>query len=282
MRLEKGFATLPLPENYPVRGMDDWLKIKPKYQFSEERFFGEWAERARALREDGHAIWVGIPGGFDEPRQLLGEEELCYAYYEQPELLHDILDTIGATAVAVLERVTDAVQVDILYVHEDMAGKSGSLAGPAQIREYIAPYYRRVWELMRSRGAQLFDQDSDGDMNGVIPALLEAGINCMHPMEPASNMDIVQVRAQYGERLAFYGGIDKHVLRRGQEEIAAELEYKIPPMIRSRGCMLGLDHRVPNGTPLENFHFYLDKAWEIIERESSAAYPASFSEGEES
>jgi uroporphyrinogen-III decarboxylase len=150
-----------------------------------------------------------------------------------------------------------------------MAGKSGPLAGPAQIREFIAPYYRRIWDLLQDRGARLFNQDSDGDMNPVIDAFLDAGVNCMHPMEPAAGMDIVKIREKYGTRLAFCGGIDKHVIRRSKEEIVAELEYKIPPMVKTGGCVLGLDHRIPNGTPLENYKFYIHKAWEIINRESA-------------
>lgn len=268
LRMDKGYATLPLPENYPVENMDDWLRIKARYQFSEERFSRDWAAGARRDREAGAALLVGIPGGFDEPRQLLGEEQLCYACYDQPELIHDILDTIGTTALQVLERVTAEVPVDILMVHEDMAGKSGSLLGPNEIGTFIKPYYRRVWDMLRERGARMFGQDSDGNMDGVIEAFIDAGINCMYPMEPAAGMDIVKVREKYGNRLAFYGGLDKHVLRRSREEIAAELEYKIPPMIHTRGCMLSMDHRIPNGTPLENYRFYLRKAWEIIERES--------------
>lgn len=50
------------------------------------------------------------------------------------------------------------------------------------------------------------------------------------------------------------------------EEIEAELEYKIPPMIRTGGCVLGLDHRIPNGTPLTHYRFYIRKAWEIMDR----------------
>ena len=42
----------------------------------------------------------------------------------------------------------------------------------------------------------------------VIDAFIDAGINCMHPMEPAANMDIVQIRQKYGNRLAFYGGLE--------------------------------------------------------------------------
>lgn len=97
------------------------------------------------------------------------------------------------------------------------------------VAEFIKPYYRRIWDLLAERGARLFDQDSDGNMNGVIESFLDAGVNCMHPMEPAAGMDVVEVRRRYGTRLAFYGGIDKHVLRRSHDDIVRELEYKIPP-----------------------------------------------------
>lgn len=266
MKLPKLSATLPLPLDYPVKTMDDWLKIKPWYEFSARRLAGDWRAAFQRLRAADQVVAVAIPGGFDEPRQLLGEEELCVAYYEQPELIHDILRTIGDTAFKVLDAVTREAPVDLLFVHEDMAGKSGPLAGPAQIAEFIAPYYRRLWDLVSSRGARLFDQDSDGNMNGVIESFLAAGVNCMHPMEPAAGMDMVRIRAQYGRRLTFYGGIDKHVLRRSLPEIEAELEYKLPPLIESGGCVFALDHRVPNGTPLAHYRFYIAKVWELLDR----------------
>lgn len=264
MKLIKGVATIALPLDYPVKTMDDWLRIKPLYLFDESRFGDGWEAAARQHRAADRVLCVGIPGGFDEPRQLMGEEALCVAYHEQPELVHDILDTIGTTACRVLDRVSAAVPIDLLSVHEDMAGKSGPLAGPNQIREFIKPYYRRVWDMLRNRGARLFDQDSDGDMRPVMEAFIDAGVNCMHPMEPAAGMDIIAIRRQFGTRLAFYGGIDKHVLRRSQAEIEAELAYKVPPMLASGGCVLGLDHRIPNGTPLKNYRFYLRRMWEMM------------------
>ncbi len=264
LTLEKGFASLPLPQSYPVKTMDDWLAIKPRYQFSEARLEGDWERQAWKAGEKGEALTLEIPGGFDEPRQLMGEEELCCAYYEQPELIHDMLDTIGAMLVEVCDRVCDRVPVDILRVHEDMAGKSGPLAGPRQIDEFIKPYYRRVWDRLQERGTRLFDQDSDGDMNNVIQSFIDAGVNCMHPIEPAANMDMVKIRETYGTQLAFYGGIDKHVLRRSKQEIEQEIAYKVPPMLESGGCVLALDHRIPNGTPLENYRFYIKTMWEYM------------------
>lgn len=265
----KGRASLPLPLDYPVKTMDDWLRIREHYTFSESRFSKGWEDAARRHLADGKVVCVGIPGGFDQPRQLMGEENLCLAFYEQPDLIHAILTTIGDTACRVLDRVSSTVTVDQLCVHEDMAGKSGSLIGPSQITEFIKPYYRRVWNMLHERGARLFEQDSDGNMNSVVEAFLDAGINVMSPNEPAAGMDIVDLRRQYGDRLAFMGGIDKHVLRRSLDEIDRELEYKLPPMIRSGGCLLGLDHRIPNGTPIAHYRHYIKKVWELFEREAS-------------
>ena len=269
VKLCKGTASIPLPLDYPVKTRDDWERLKPRYAFSEDRLAEGWEETARQHIAEGRYTRVGIPGGFDEPRQLMGEEGVCMAFYDQPDLIRDMLETIGDTAEKVLDRVSSAVRIDALSVHEDMAGHSGSLVGPNQIREFILPYYRRAWDLVRSRGARIFDQDSDGDMNSVIPAFIDAGINVMHPCEPAAHMNIVKLREQYGTHVAFVGGIDKHVIRRSKDAIVAELEYKIPPMVASGGCMLGLDHRIPNGTPLDNYRFYIQKAWEILDREAA-------------
>ena len=269
MKLPKGFATIALPLDYPVKTMDDWLAIKSEFEFTDERLAADWRKAAADYLADGRAIMVDMPGAFSTPRDLMGDEAVCLAYYDQPELIRDMIDTFCDTTCRVLDAVSREVQVDILFVHEDMAGKSGPLAGPEQVRELFAPYYRKVWDMLADRGARLFEQDSDGDMRPVVDAFLDAGVNAMFPCEPAAGMDIVELRKQYGRRLAFSGGIDKHVLRRSREEIVAELEYKIPPMVATGGCVLALDHRIPNGTPLASSRFYLAKAWEIIDHEAA-------------
>jgi hypothetical protein len=269
MKLPKNYATLAHPMEYPVATMDDWLKIKSHFLFDPRRLAEGWQKSAAQAREADKVLRLQIPGGFDAPRTLMGEEGVCIAYYEQPELVADILATICQTTLAVLDAVTREIVPDVLFIHEDMAGKSGPLAGPSQITQFIAPYYRKVWELASARGIRLFDQDSDGDMNAVIEYFVDAGVNCMHPFEPAAGMDVVKTRQKFGKRLACYGGIDKHVLRKDRAAIDAELEYKIPPMVASGGCMLALDHRIPNGTSLENYRHYVAKTWEIMNREAA-------------
>ena len=263
-KLIKSSATIPLPTEYPVKNFDDWLKIKHWYKFDESRINIEQFKKAKELQDKGYLVLAGIPGGFDEPRQLMGEENVCLAYYEQPELIHDILDTISETNMKVFERIFDYVTVDNLGVHEDMAGKSGPLAGPAQIKEFIAPYYLKIWDECKLHGTKLFSQDSDGNMNGVIDAFLDAGVNIMYPFEPNAGMDMVKTRKKYGKRLAIKGGIDKFIVRKNKDDVKRELEYKICAETLGGGTIFALDHRIPNGSILENYKYYAELGRKIV------------------
>jgi len=104
-RLCKDSATIALPLDHPVQTMDDWLRVKHWYEFSEDRIDTAGLERAKKLQQDGHLVIAWMPGGFDEPRQLLGEAELCIAFYEEPEMIEDMLSTIADTTLKVFERV---------------------------------------------------------------------------------------------------------------------------------------------------------------------------------
>ncbi|HEY9075102.1 MAG TPA: uroporphyrinogen decarboxylase family protein [Anaerolineaceae bacterium] len=264
MKLPKGFATIALPLDFPVKDLDSWLKVKPLYAFSDKRIDWDAVEQAKRLQQEGALVVASIPGGFDTPRELMGDAAACTCYYENPELMEDILQTLTETSLMVLERVTERIRVDQLSVHEDMAGKAGPLIGPRQVQRFIQPYYRAVWDLLSSRGTRIFEMDSDGNMEAVIDAFLECGLTSMHPMEPAAGMDIVALRKKYGRRLAMKGGIDKHVLRGSKEEIRRELEYKLQPLMQAGGTVFGLDHRITNGTPIENYRYYVDLGREML------------------
>ncbi|MBI2439985.1 MAG: hypothetical protein HYV35_01285 [Lentisphaerae bacterium] len=264
LKLFKKSATIPLPLDYPVKNMDDWRRIKRLFEFSAERVNYDEVAAARKAQAAGALVVAAMPGAFSTPRELMGDEQACLCYYDDPELMQDILQTLSHTTFRVLEMVSAEVVIDQLSVGEDLAGKSGPLVGPTQVREFIKPYYRKIWDLLASRGTLIFQMDSDGNLNAVIDEFLEAGLNALIPLEPAAGMDIVQLRKKYGKSLAVGGGIDKHVLRQGKAEIRKELEYKMQSLMRSGGTVFSLDHRIPNGTPLENYRYYVDTGRELL------------------
>ncbi len=263
-KLCKQSATLPLPLTYPVETMEDWQKIKHWYTFSEDRINHEELLHQKELREKGYLTIFSAPGGFDELRELMGEENLCIAYYEEPEMIEDMLATLADTTQKVIERVGEIVKIDNLFIHEDMAGKSGPLIGPKQVHEFVAPYYKKVWEAAKANGAVLFSQDSDGNIEAVIDEFMDCGVQCFYPCEPAAGMDMVKLKEKYGQKLYYKGGIDKHTLRKDKEAIRKELEYKMSASMLGGGTIFGLDHRIPNGVSIENYRYYVKTGREML------------------
>ncbi|MCQ2445770.1 MAG: hypothetical protein MJ141_02640 [Clostridia bacterium] len=262
--LYKKSATIALPVRYPVKGPDDWEKVKGWYAYSDARIDFEKLAGQKKERDEGGLSLLWLPGAFNEPRQLMGEEELCVACYEEPEMLHEMLDTFAATTIKVIENVSEVMPIDCVAFSEDMAGNDGPLFGPNQVREFFYPYYKKVFDAARACGTRLFSQDSDGDISPVMDVLVESGLNCTHPCQPAGGMDIVSLRKKYGKSLCLKGGIDKHVLRKDKAAIRDELEKKIVPELMHGGTVFALDHRIPNGVPIENYRYYVSLGREML------------------
>ncbi|AQQ70934.1 methylcobalamin:coenzyme M methyltransferase [Limihaloglobus sulfuriphilus] len=264
-KLCKGSSTLPLPLDWPVKDMQSWEKIKPLFKYSDARIDEKSILHAKKRQqEDGYIVTANIFGAFDTIRMLMGDENACIVYYTDPDLALNILNTITEMTLKVFEQTLKKIHVDQLMTHEDMAGKSGPLVGPKQIEEFYKPYYHKVWDLFESHGTPIFQMDSDGNIENIIDVLMECGINSVYPVEPAAGMDIVKLRKKYGNQLMMFGGIDKHVLRGTKEDIRRELEYKMQPIMQQGGMVFGLDHRIPNGTPLENYRYYVDLGRELL------------------
>jgi len=265
LKLCKDYATIPLPMDFPVRNMEDWERIKPEFLYSPERLAQDWLAKTKAAKQEGAVIFFSMPGGFDIIRDLMGCENACLAFYEQPELVEDILKTVGDTVAKLAEEVLAQVSIDVLDMHEDFAGRSGPLIGPNLFNKYLKPYYRRIWDMVSAQGTPLFRVDSDGNLNPILDALMDAGVNFIYPCEARAEMDVVALRKKYGCELRLLGGIDKMALRGNKEDIDRELQSKLPYMINSGGYIIGLDHRIPNGVPVENYRYYVRRVREMIE-----------------
>ena len=263
--LPKAVATISLPQEFPVEEPDNWDRIREWFLPDDARVNSTSLQACAKARHEGAVVTVSIWGAYDILRQLMGDENACLSLYEEPEMVEDILETVGEMQARCLERATEVSPVDILFVHEDFAGRSGPLVGPKHILQYFKPYYERLWSVARRGGARLFDLDSDGFIEPVVDALLECGINCLHPVEPGAGSDMVRLRKKYGRRLTLRGGIDKFALTRGKAAIDDELAYRLDPCLRGGGTMFGLDHRIPAGVTIEAYRYHVERLRTLLD-----------------
>ena len=278
-KMKKGITSLALPVDFPIKKPEDFADYKRRLRFDERRFGEGWEERYRELRRSGRAVGVSWMGFYWLARDLRGDEGLCVAYYEWPDLVHDLLQTYADLIYALSERLLEQVEGDGMHMGEDMCYRNGMMISPALYRQFIMPHYKRLTRLYRDHGARVFSVDTDGNVRELLPLLIEGGINACVPMEVRAGNDIVAYRKTYGKKMAFSRGINKLALADrpvslvpGTEEteispreaIDLELDYRLKPMLQSGGYSAGLDHRVVPQTSLESFTYYVRRVREML------------------
>ena len=267
-RKDNPHSSMPQFVRFPVETRDDFRR------FWEERMrpdlaarIGEdHAERLRAYRSRDSPLMVISDrwGGFFGPlRNLVGVENLCVLFYDDPAFVEQMMDATADFVIAMMDRILDHTDVDVYGFWEDMAYKTGPLIGPDMVRRYMLPCYRRVVEFVRRRGVEFVCLDSDGDISSLIPVWLDAGIDTLYPFEVQCGMDVIEVRREYGRDLRIWFGIDKRALAQGPEAIDAELR-RVRPLMDEGGYVPGLDHSMPPDIPFAHYCYYMEQLREIL------------------
>ncbi len=258
--------------DFPVHDIDDWQAIKGRFNpTSPQRYEPNWeVYRVAGWRNRTHPLIFGpnctTLGFYWWARELMGTEGLSYAWYDQPNLLHAMLehhaDFLIEAARPVLERTT----VEYICLNEDMAMKTGPLLSPSTYKTFIFPRMRRVVDFYKSHGVRYVAVDTDGNPEALIPLLMDAGVDIIWPLERAADQDPVRLRRTFGKSLRLWGGVDKRVLAQGPTAIDAHL-MAMTPLIEEGGFIPTVDHTVPPDVSWPNFRYYLEQKTRLLRGE---------------
>ena len=210
-------------------------------------------------------------GFYWRARELMGTEALSYAWYDYPEMMHEIMaifaELIIETSRPVLEKLRQAgTQVEYFVLNEDMSMKAGPLLSPATYKTFIFPHLRRMVDFFRSYGCRYFAVDTDGYPLDLVPLLMDAGVDTLWPLERASEVDPIEVRKRFGKSLRLWGGVDKRIIPQGPKAIRAHLRTMIP-LIEEGGFIPTVDHTVPPDISWDDFRHYMDAKMALLSGE---------------
>ena len=264
IRSAKDFVTRKW-HRFPVQSRADWERLAWRYDPDDPaRFPADWAQVCDELRASGLAVAVQLNGPFWQLREWVGMESLCLLLIDDPAFVRTMIAHWQRFTLALLERLTRDLQVDVLMASEDMAYKAHSMISPAMARRFLQPTYCAWHELLATRGCRLFDMDSDGDVTELIPIWLESGFNCLNPIEIAAGNDPRAIRRTYGRRLAMHGGLDKRVLAVGGEAMRAMVREIVTPLVAEGGFIPSCDHGVPPDISWPDFVAYTQLLAELL------------------
>lgn len=210
---------------------------------------------AGVWRHYGHMfVWESM-------RQSLGDVTLYESLLLDPEWIHDYNRVHTDMYKRHFRYMFEHVGVpDGIWIYEDLGYKNGLFASPKVLGEVIFPYYAELIGFFHSYDLPVV-LHTCGSTKAALPLIVEAGFDALNPMErKAKDNDPYAFAEQYGDRLAFVGGLDARVLETNDREtIRREVTAYVEGM-KARGARLvfASDHSISTNTHYDSYRYALD------------------------
>ncbi len=275
----EGFAPRKYLE-FPVKTSDDWKRMKKRFDFhTPERFIPTkdknkeetfnpdvyrifhgneyWEDRIDVCNRSDEPVRLGVPGLFWTARDFTGFENLSVMFYDQPSLVHEIMEYWMWFIMEMLEEPLNHIKIDEVVISEDMAYKTASMISPAMMRKFMLSRYQRLYDFFKNKGVSCVVMDTDGYNGQILEVFYPSSIDGIEPMEIAANNDPERYLKK-NSRLFIQGGIDKRELRFSRKGLRKEVVRRYRVAKKYGGYIPTVDHGVPPDIPLRNFLYMVE------------------------
>jgi len=232
--------------------------------------FTRLREQAQTLRrETPYGLSTGIGGVvYEICWYLRGLERWFMDMIENPAFCEALLDRTLAFWLGYytefLKEIGDLV--DVVMIGDDVGGQSGPLFSPEFYRRVVKPRQKRLVQHIKSLTPAKIWYHTCGSVRSLIPDLLDNGIDILNPVQiGAADMDPRNLKAQFGDRLVFWGGgIDtQRVLSFARpEEVTEHVRRNLEAFKPGGGYVFNSVHNLQAGVPPENIVALFDAAYE--------------------
>ena len=190
---------------------------------------------------------------------MMGYENLCFALFDQPDLVEAIAGRILEYHQKEIEQILQFPRVRILWGSDDMGYKTGLMFSAADMRKYVLSGHRELAHRAHAAG-RLYLLHSCGNLREIIDDLTDdVQIDGKHSFEDTIE-DVRQVKGDYGQKVALIGGIDVDFLCRARpEDIRRRVRETLDACLPGGGYALGTGNSVANYIPLDNYLAMVDE-----------------------
>lgn len=133
----------------------------------------------------------------------MGIENFFLSLYDQPEFVKAIIERSTEWIIALVEQANQ-VEVDFILLGDDTADNSRPFISPTLFRNLILPEYKRI---VKASDVPII-WHSDGNIVPLLPMIIEAGFAGVHSLEPKANIDLAEIKNEYGDKLVLAGNLD--------------------------------------------------------------------------
>jgi len=194
---------------------------------------------------------------------LYGMQAWMIDLIDKPHIVSAIMKKVTGVAVGMMEAGMEVVGdlVDIVRLSgEDLGTQIAPMISPKLFNTMVKPHFSQLWDCARQKlqeknPAGKLMLHSCGNVRPFIPTWIEMGLDILDPIQPrARGMEPEDLKRDFGDRLAFHGGLDiQSTLPFGTpEEVAAEVRRYIRALAPGGGYIIAPAHNVQSDVPPAN------------------------------
>ncbi len=252
-----GHDTIPRYLEWPLSDRASWDEFRQRLDpHDPQRYPDAWDEQVERLNASDAPVVVGCGSLFGWLRDWAGFEGISIMAMDDPVLVEDMIEYLCWFICETLQRAVRDVRIDAGAFWEDMCFNHGCIISPKLFRQWLTPRYKRITDLVRQAGADIFYVDCDGNIMDVVEHWLAGGVNAMFPVEVAAGSDPHAICKRFGKDVKMLGGVNKRQLAAGRDAIVREVDG-LAYVVEEGGFIPHCDHRCPPDVPYEDYLFYL-------------------------
>jgi len=192
--------------------------------------------------------------GFDIMYLLIGWEYLSdILYCDDIKILKEYINSCVNLALKWIEHAVHKKFSPVALIYSDIAYKGGLMISPKILEDLLGEGIYRLTNAYHKKGIKVI-YHSEGNIQKFIDVLIKNGVDGINPLEPYSDMEIIETRKRYPD-LILYGGVDEgdKLLPRGTpEDVEAYVKKVIREIGKESGILLGSSGEVHPACKLEN------------------------------
>ena len=229
--------------------------------------FSHLAEDLRRIRDLDMTTASGHAGvGWLHHVQMRSYDHVFYDVLED-DWMEEYIERNRTFFLAYFTRLFESAGglIDIIRADEDLGGQDRMLLPPDLWRRWYKPLWRDVLGLCRRNGAKVW-MHSCGYCRPIVEDFIEIGVDVLNPLPPyVKDGDPAEMKAVYGARLAFDGGVDQmNVLSQGTpEQVVAETRLRLEQLMPGGGLIIGPSQVLTGDVPFENAIAFFDTVREF-------------------
>jgi uroporphyrinogen decarboxylase len=219
--------------------------------------------RASAHRQELLFCWSGV-NVFELMHPVCGHEHMLIGMALEPEWVKDMCEVYSDLIIDVQKTLFEQEgPPDAIWFYEDMGFKEKPFMSPAMYKDIVWPAHKKTFDFAKGLGLPIIVH-SCGFVEPLVGGLIEAGMDCLQAIEVKAGMDLLALKARYGGRISFMGGLDIRALESNDlDRVEAELAKKVPTAMEGSGYVLHTDHSVSSRVNYETYKFFVQRGLEI-------------------